>query len=1087
MNQDTTRVWRPTKGLRHMRGLERPEDLASALAGWRPANVTDEGGPRYRVAGVLGRGSQGIVFEVEDRDCRRRIALKSLHSTVRNEDDVSRFIHEAQITAQLEHPGIVPVHDLETLPDGTVFYTMKRIEGRSLAEILEARTAKAEGVPSDNELYQIFLRICDTIAFAHDRGVVHRDLKPRNLMLGAYGEVLVLDWGLAKILGAGPDGHERAMVESVRSTSDSDFDIHQTLTGCAVGTPAFMSPEQARGEPADERSDIYALGVILYHLLAGCSPYEKGAVRATLRQAAEGRWTPLEGQPAAQGLPRRLLAIVHKAMSLQPDTRYQHVSALAADLRRYLANDAVVAYRERSTERLLRWATRHRRILITTAGAVGLGLVAGAAVLGMHHLNQLRQAGQLRALAAEREVAGLWAEAMALHERILQILPADRAAREGSRRAAVRNEQADAERAARNRAIEASTWKARAAAAVSSGAEADLELGAGFYLRALGLAPDDPDATEGYRDATARFAALVEARRLAEVARQAAGEREATAAALLGRATTAEQAGSLAAAVGFVESALTIQPSPAATKRLGELIALRQSAETQRQSAARRAEADSALRALAAALAAGDPPTAAAELERARGFDPAHPGLPAAAERVAAGQRAALASAAETALASAAVATAQAASLEQRLANIAARVEDQRAELAEQGGADIRLRLHASESELATCAREHSTALAAAIANLDHAAATAPWHPPVRAALADWWMARLVAAEAAGDEAQAAAAEAQAKTWDDGSRAAFLAGEALLTVPAGAQPITLRRLATTTERTLAPDGPALAALPGVTLTVPRGRWLAESAGAALAVRLDRGTTTTLHLPPAPPLEPGLAWIPGGTTKSGDTVAPFALMRREVSCQEWLAFLNDPEIVRRYNSAREDGRLIFAPRATTTADEPSWRRRRNEFLAERVSGEALLANAPVTGISYDDACAFAAWRARREGHPWRLPTAGEWRFAVQGGDGRAFPWGDLADPSHCASYRTCPADLAQGVPSASFAIDCSVQGVFDLAGSVSEFVASDVTTLRLVLGGNRMDRDGERFAWTAKREFDPRAVHAVVGLRLAYTP
>jgi formylglycine-generating enzyme required for sulfatase activity len=393
----------------------------------------------------------------------------------------------------------------------------------------------------------------------------------------------------------------------------------------------------------------------------------------------------------------------------------------------------------------------------------------------------------------------------------------------------------------------------------------------------------------------------------------------------------------------------------------------------------------------------------------------------------------------------------------------------------------------ASESALADCARQRAATLALAIASLDQAAAAAAWHLPVRAALADWWMARLGEAEAQGDEAAVAAAEAQAKIWDDGSRAAILAGEAAFSVPAGAKPVTLRRLATTAERTLAPEGPGQAIAPGTTVTLPRGRWLAESAGAFLAVRLERGSTTTFQLPPAPILPAGQAWIPGGQTASGESVKPFVLLRHEVRCAEWLEFLNDPETVRRYNQALDDGLLIYAPRSSTTAAEPAWKRRRNEFLAERTSGEAVLPNAPVTGISYDDACAYAAWRARRDGRPWRLPTASEWRFAVQGGDRRTFPWGDLADPSHCASYRTSPTDLAQGVPVGSFAIDCSVQGVFDLAGSVSEFVASDEAGLRLVLGGNRMDRDGERFAWTAKREFDPRAVHAVVGLRLAYTP
>jgi serine/threonine protein kinase len=328
----------PTRGMRptRLRGVDTDAELAEVIAGWRPHGGLGGGGARFALGERLGQGGQGVVFALRDRDARRTVALKALNGRDLDDGDVARFLHEVQVTAQLEHPGVVPVHDVGVLPDGTAFYTMKRVEGMVLTDWLDGRA----GSPAHRfETIQLFLKICDTMAFAHSRGVIHRDLKPRNIMVGTYGEVLVMDWGLAKALGGAARDHE-AGAGPTRISSGSD---HETVAGTSVGSPAYMSPEQALGqvELVDHRSDVYGLGVILYEMLAAVSPYVRGEVRRTLAQVASGSWTPLDMQPAGRALPRRLVAVVHRAMALRQDERYQHVSELAADLRAFLAGASV--------------------------------------------------------------------------------------------------------------------------------------------------------------------------------------------------------------------------------------------------------------------------------------------------------------------------------------------------------------------------------------------------------------------------------------------------------------------------------------------------------------------------------------------------------------------------------------------------------------------------------------------------------------------------------------------------------------------------------------------------------------------------
>ncbi|MCD4656637.1 MAG: serine/threonine protein kinase, partial [Planctomycetes bacterium] len=223
---------------------------------------------KYIVYDEVGRGGMGVIKLSFDQDVRRQIATKIIHPTSKEiPSKQERFLEEAQITGQLEHPNIVPVHDLGLENDGNLFFTIKLVKGKSLLEVIELVANRKDGYHkyfTVTRFLQIFMKICDAVAFAHSKGVLHRDIKPENIMIGDYGEVMVMDWGLAKVKGL-PDKR----IDQV-STDRSLGKIHQTLDGSIVGTPGYMAPEQARGNLDDitEQSDIYSLGAILYEILS---------------------------------------------------------------------------------------------------------------------------------------------------------------------------------------------------------------------------------------------------------------------------------------------------------------------------------------------------------------------------------------------------------------------------------------------------------------------------------------------------------------------------------------------------------------------------------------------------------------------------------------------------------------------------------------------------------------------------------------------------------------------------------------------------------------------------------------------------
>ena len=289
----------------------------------------DLSGTRYRVVHHLGRGGMGSVWLANDEVLNRRVALKVLDLTAPANDLGARLFREVRILAGLEHPGIVPVHDAGTLADGRAFYCMKYVEGQTLA-----RHIVGKSLP---EKLRLLERIAEPLGFAHARGFIHRDLKPENVMIGAFGEVLVMDWGLSKAAAAGRKSAEDEISLTVPSTQDSACVTGQ---GGVLGTPGYMSPEQARGSSSeiDHRTDIFSLGAILKFMLA-----------------------------ATSAVPRPLRAICEKAMAADPNARYQSAGEMTNEIARYLAGQPVLAHREGLLERIGRIYSRHRTAIVLVA------------------------------------------------------------------------------------------------------------------------------------------------------------------------------------------------------------------------------------------------------------------------------------------------------------------------------------------------------------------------------------------------------------------------------------------------------------------------------------------------------------------------------------------------------------------------------------------------------------------------------------------------------------------------------------------------------------------------------------------------
>jgi len=326
---------------------------------------------RYVAGDEIAQGGIGRIRRASDTRLDRHVAIKELLDP--NPEQEARFLREAMVTARLQHPAIVPVYDIGRLPNGEIFYAMKLVSGRSLGEVVD----EAGSFDKRLALLPHVIAVAEAIAYAHSEHIVHRDLKPANVLIGPFGETVVIDWGIAK------DLRETETPQSAIAAVDPDLAPNSatslTMAGSVLGTPGYMPPEQAAGDPVDERADVYALGAILYHVLAGVAPYDgKSGLDVITKVLTQ---PPLPLSQRERGVPRDLLAIVAKAMARTPADRYPTAQEFARDLRLFQTGQIVGAYNYSRPERVWRFVQRHRAVVATmTAGLIVTGIIASTSL-----------------------------------------------------------------------------------------------------------------------------------------------------------------------------------------------------------------------------------------------------------------------------------------------------------------------------------------------------------------------------------------------------------------------------------------------------------------------------------------------------------------------------------------------------------------------------------------------------------------------------------------------------------------------------------------------------------------------------------
>jgi len=379
---------------------------------------------RYEWQEEFARGGLGAVWLVRDSNLEWQVAVKELLPTwLRSKSAVERFLTEAQVTGQLEHPGIVPVYDAGTKADGCPFDSMKLLDGSPFSDVIsEIHERIAAGPDREVEfrrLLSIFVGVCHAIEYAHQRRVLHRDLKPQNVVVGNFGEAIVVDWGLAKVLndkGTTDEPDENSESASVspedaattlltgvvrRSVPDT---AGQTLAGTVMGTLAYMPPEQARGEltELDHRADIFSLGAILFQLLTGRPPLKGNNLDELLSAAREGRYP--DPRSIKQDISLALNAVCQKAMSAAPTDRYQSARELSEEVDRWLAFEPVLAWPEPWTVRAQRWIRKHKSLVGSVAGAlVTITAVSVVAAILIDSSRRAERDSKIREQVAKQE------------------------------------------------------------------------------------------------------------------------------------------------------------------------------------------------------------------------------------------------------------------------------------------------------------------------------------------------------------------------------------------------------------------------------------------------------------------------------------------------------------------------------------------------------------------------------------------------------------------------------------------------------------------------------------------------------------
>lgn len=359
----------------------------------------------YTRHGLLGQGSVGEIHVVKERDLGRTVAWKQLRPSICSDADVARFQREARITAQLEHPSIVPVYRLEQMGEAQCAYTMKLIEGVTMAEYLSGvrrRVESKEPLPARDErasrIRQV-IKVAEAVSYAHNQGFIHRDLKPSNIMLGPFGEVYVMDWGLARSQHATdpviPLSETAEASDPLISSGSNSAQL--TMVGAVLGTPAYMAPEQARGEQdaVGPWSDQYTLGLILQEVVTLQKAVPGTRADAVIQGAMLGYRVQPEALPGRPPIARELHAIIERCLALEPGDRYPDIQALIDDLQRYLDGQEVLTSPDRTVQRVARWFSHHRdTTLLLLVGL--LWIVFMSSTLFLHRQHALRDAASAR-------------------------------------------------------------------------------------------------------------------------------------------------------------------------------------------------------------------------------------------------------------------------------------------------------------------------------------------------------------------------------------------------------------------------------------------------------------------------------------------------------------------------------------------------------------------------------------------------------------------------------------------------------------------------------------------------------------------
>lgn len=369
-------------------------------------SAADDGAGRYQVLRPHARGGLGEVYVAKDKELNREVALKEIQVQFSGHDEARlRFLREAEITGNLEHPGIVPVYGVGQYEDGRPYYAMRFVEGQSLKQLVDAFFANFKGRSLGRNIewrriLGLIVSVCKAIDYAHSRGVIHRDIKPSNIMAGRFGEALVVDWGLAKVIGSSEPAAQKPIDLPRVSNETSGSGSSETMEGSALGTPAFMSPEQAMGnvEGTGPASDIYSLGATLYYALCGKVPFEDESVESTLEMVRNGVLrSPREIRP---GVPNSLSQVCLKAMQRLPENRYQTCREIAEDLELWLADEAVSVSKGNLSERSGRWMRANRGFV--QASFISMVLLTLLSVVAAFEFQRLRGTAEAQRLNAQQ-------------------------------------------------------------------------------------------------------------------------------------------------------------------------------------------------------------------------------------------------------------------------------------------------------------------------------------------------------------------------------------------------------------------------------------------------------------------------------------------------------------------------------------------------------------------------------------------------------------------------------------------------------------------------------------------------------------